>query len=182
MVVTIGSYKLEHRQWSNKIQLREYLAKRCRKYAILGKNIEDTQEFFSVIIQAAEPPLDNSGVGICSMVIGLQPEIYLQPQNRILLVGFNSTVYGVDLLDSTVAFCHELNSPFYYFAPVSMPPRILVQHEVGIVMLTEEGEVLWKFDGDIITGLQYYDNKLELQFMDTSPISLELESGKPLMT
>jgi hypothetical protein len=180
MVITMGSYRLEHRQWVNKVQLKEYLVNRCKKYSLLGEDIDTPQEFFSVAIESVESRFDNIGIGIYSVGIGLQPEIYLQPETRKLFVGFNSNVCGMNLLGGTMTFCHELNSPFYSFAPVSVPPQILVQHEVGLMMLTEEGKVIWKFDGDIITGLQYYDNRIDLQFLDAPPISLTLDFGKRL--
>ena len=132
-------------------------------------------------IQSVESPLSTTGIGLCSMGIGLQPAIYLQAETRKLLIGFNFEVCSVDLDDNTLAYCHELNSPFYYFLPMPTQARILVQHEVGIVMLTKEGKILWKFDGDIITNLQYSSNQVDLQFMDTPPISLALDSGKQLL-
>lgn len=181
MVVTIGSYRLECRQWADKAQLSQYLATRCRKYRLLGENIDTPQEFFSVTIQPVDPSLSITGIGICSMGIGLQPAIYLQAETRKLLIGFNFHMCGVDLHDNTLTYCHELNSPFYYFSPMPIQARILVQHEVGIVMLTQEGRILWKFDGDIITDLQYSDNRIDLQFMDAPPVGLALDSGKPLL-
>lgn len=181
MVVTIGSYRLEHRQWADKAQLSQHLAARCRKYRLLGEDIDSPQEFFSVTIQPVNSPLSLTGIGIYSMGIGLQPAICLQAETGILLIGFNFQVCGVDLHDNTLVYCHELNSPFYYFLLLPTHGRILVQHEVGVVVLTKEGKDLWKFDGDIITDLRYSDNRVDLQFMDAPPVSLALDSGKRLL-
>lgn len=181
MVVIMDSYRLEHRQWVNKTQLREHLASRCRKYSVLGEDVDAPKEFFSVITQTLESRLDNIGIGICSMGIGLQPEVYLHPKTNKLVVGFNSSLCVMSLSDGTVTFCHELNSPFYEITPIYSLHQILIQHEVGIVMLTEEGKILWKYDGDIITGLQHCGNTLELQFMDTPSVKLSLDVGRLLV-
>lgn len=180
VVVIVEFYRLEQRQWANQTQLKEYITRYCSKYYFWGEDIDRPKEFFSVIIRPVDDRLEGIGVGICSLGIGLQPVIYLQEESNKLIIGYNSNVCGLNLNNGAMTFCYKLNSPFYDIVVLPIQYRILIQHEVGVVMLTEEGEILWKFDGDIITGLQHSENALELQFMDMPTVSLALDSGKPI--
>jgi len=180
MFIMIEPYLLQCRQWMDKPQMENYLANRSGRHYILGGDTERSREFFSIIVRLAEQPIESIGMGICSIGVGLQPHILPIVQAKRVFVGFNSELYAVNLSDATLAFHLELDSLFYCFVPAHLPDRILVQHEIGLVMLTADAEILWKFERDVITNQQLANGKIFLEFMDAPSVFLSLETGQIL--
>lgn len=180
MFITIEPYLFQCRQWMDKTLMENYLTDRSGRYHILGGNIEQPREFFSIIIELAEQRIERVGIGICSIGVGLLPHILPLVQAKRIIVGFNSDLYAINLSDATLDFHLELDSLFYCFVPVHLPNRILVQHEIGLVMLTEDTKILWKFARDVITSQQVTNGKIFLEFMDSPSVFLSLESGHVL--
>ncbi len=54
---------------------------------------------------------------------------------------------------------------------------LLVQHEIGVVALTAEGQMIWDFSKDIITNTAIVEDQLHIDFMDAPPVRLNLSNG-----
>jgi hypothetical protein len=180
MQIVLEHYLLNCRQWGDKGQMKRFLSSFRHSYYILDEAFEQQQEFYSVRIQSTEHPGTILLVGICSGGIGLLPSILVLAKPKTLFVGYNSRITIFDIDDAKSVFEYELDSLFYSFTLLPAEDKILVQHETGMVMLTKEGVVIWKFLGDIITNLQIDNGFVLLDFMDAPSVSLVLESGKPV--
>lgn len=176
MHVSFLEHEIELRTWHNKQEMVNFIATSEAGYLLLGENPDQESEFYSVTIYLSQTT-SRFGVGICSLGIGLVPVLLPQPENSMLLLGFNSEVLWIHIPDGKLAVRLELETVFHSFLPVHARGMILVKHEIGIVAIEPRGKVLWKFSRDVITKAHVEGGRLHLQFMDSPPVVLNLSDG-----
>jgi hypothetical protein len=120
---------------------------------------------------------DKFGIGLCAEGHGLMPQLLLQPEHERLLLGFNSQVAVFQFPAARLGPLWDLETLFHRFVWLGSMNRILVQHEIGILALTESLEVAWQFSQDVITRLEVVGTDLSLTFMDSGPARLRLLDG-----
>ncbi len=176
MHVSFLEHLIELRSWHNKQEMVNFLTTCEAGYLLLGENPKQESEFYSATIYLNRA-MNRFGVGICSLGIGLTPALLPQPENSVLIFGFNSDVVGVRIPGGEIVFQLKVETLFHAFLSVHRKEMILVKDEIGIVALTQNGNVLWKFGRDVITNAVIEGDQLHLQFMDSPEVFLNLSNG-----
>ncbi|MBN1886577.1 MAG: hypothetical protein JW850_01250 [Thermoflexales bacterium] len=177
MHISFAEYSLELHEWQSKHQMISSLEDCEAGSCVLGENPDQESNFYSVVVHLGQSGLRRYGIGICSQGHGLVPHLLIQPEFLRLILGFNSDIVGIRIPDGRVDFSLHLDSLFYSFLPVYNKKVILVMHESGVVSLTQNGQMIWKFEKDIITRTTIEENYLWLTFMDALPVRLNLLNG-----
>lgn len=146
----------------------------------LGENPDEEVGFYLARILLDCTSHRSFGIGICSQGHGLVPTMLLWREARAVVIGFNSELVAVEIPSCAVKFRQGLGSYFYSFVEHGDPKPLIVQHEIGLLALSVDGEVLWQFSQDVITGIRVDGPHLHLRFMDSPPVVLELAAGTPV--
>ncbi|SRR6266496_1498543 len=186
MHISFAWHTIEIQHWTTVKELLEFLDTCNSGRLLLGENVEQEVDFFSVVVnlknieyaELIQPQHNRFGLGICSQVLGLKPHLLPLPDLRLLVLGFNSETIFFSVSDLEVVSKISLGySPFHSFLHVDHLGVILAFHEIGVVALLENGSEVWRYEKDIIVDFSVDANKLNLKFMDSPPITLDLLSG-----
>lgn len=176
MYLSYGKHYIEFQSYESKTEMMNVLSKCEGSHLILGENAEQQTIFYLVKIHLGWNGRQIFGIGICSEEYGLKPHLLLKPEVSQLLLGFNNEVVAVGVEDRKVHFRILLDSLFHAFLALEKPKHILVFHEIGLIALDHSGQKLWEYEEDVIEDFDIIGDNLNLKFMDTSPISLNLQS------
>ncbi len=177
MRISFGEHSVVLRSWETKDEMIGFLEKCDAGSILLGEDEELPVDFYSVAVHLGAIKLHRFGVGICSEGHGLTPQLLLQPTKNELIIGLNDEVVGVNVIEKTVDFKIGLDSLFYDFLPLDEYQTILVFHEIGVVVITEDGQEIWHYSKDIVEDYFVEKEWLHLKFMDAGMVKLDLSSG-----
>jgi len=178
MRVTFGAHFLTLRSWKSKGEMIQALRDIDARTVTLGQQCEYEKEFYSCVVHL-EPPAQNLGICVLSEGQGAIPNLLLQPENGVLVFGFNREVVGIRVPDGQIAFQTELPSTFYSFTPLREWQMILAFHELGVAALRDDGRALWKFRIDVLTTHSVEGDSLRLESMEGNAVLLDLVTGRP---
>jgi hypothetical protein len=178
MRISVGDQSLKIQRWESKDEMVEAVARCEGGNIVLGLEAEQQVDFFSVFVRAEPSGQCSFAIGICSEGHGLVPQVAVRPESLELIFGFNREVVAVRLRQREVAYRIELDCLFHTFVELPKEEMLLAVHEIGIVALAKEGQVLWRYDCEIIDGFVIHDNQMELRFMDGSTVSVDIQCGK----
>lgn len=118
-------------------------------------------------------------VGICAARTGLEPQALISQRHELLYVGLNSSVLIVDKTAPTKVV--DLDGCFYSMTLFSRADRILVIHEIGLLWLTPNGEIDWRYDTDIIASVALATpHTLDVRLLEGHQTTVDLSNGKIL--
>ncbi|MBI1930820.1 hypothetical protein HYR99_42055 [Candidatus Poribacteria bacterium] len=177
MRISFGEHSVVLHSWETKEEMIGFLEKCDAGSILLGEGEELPVDFFSVVVHWGGLRLHRFGVGICSEGHGLTPQLLLQPTHNELIIGLNSEVVGVNVVEKTVDFRIGLDSLFYDFLPLNECHLILVLHEIGVIAMTEDGKEIWHYSRDIMEDYFIKEEWIYLKFMDAENVKLCLSSG-----
>lgn len=89
--------------------------------------------------------------------VGLVPEVTIA--NGVLLLGITELVAGVDLSTGALAFRYKMPTIFHQFVRVNQS-GVLLQDEIGFVLLSPRGEERWRFCKDLIQDYKLTGDEL----------------------
>jgi hypothetical protein len=119
-------------------------------------------------------------ISVMSAVGGTVPECWLSKIGNCILVGhdtfFTSLKIGEEIERSRI----DLVGAFHDITDDKSRSQILVFHELGVLAVSLRGDLIWRFDAkDIVVGHNVIGGEMLLQFMDSSPLAIDLSTGKP---
>ncbi len=181
MLLTLGTSEIRVDTWLDRRSLADHLVQCNQGQYMLGADTAYPKAFFSITVYpgCAEYERDCFGIGLCSEGHGLLPHLLLQSEHNRLLLGFNSQVAAFRPPDTEPFGLWNLDTLFHKFVWFGAMERILIQHEIGVLALTSELKVAWRFSRDVITRLMIVGADLSLDFMDSESIVLRLLDGMP---
>ena len=177
MRISFDEHSVELCLWDTKKQMTSFLNS-CGEGNLLFESQEQEVEFHSATVWLKGDPEHKFGVGICSEGHGLVPHILPLPMISTLAFGFNSNAVGVSFPKGEVVFSFNLDSLFYSFILVPEQKVLLIQHEIGLVALEEDGQFIWRFSRDIITNVVVEKEKIYLEFVDSPFVQLNITNGE----
>lgn len=103
--------------------------------------------------------------------VGLVPAAILV--DGLLLLGITEVVVGIELSTGALAFRYRVPTVFHEFVRVD-ENGVLVQDEIGFVLLSLHGEELWKFSRDLIQDYKLTGNELVVTTLDGERFNVEV--------
>lgn len=188
MLVAIEEHALEFHTWSDKSAMLQFVNRVDGKGLILGEDAEQELEFYSVMVYfdyaCKIPNLRNTAlkswcIGLISEGHGLKPQLLSLP-NRTLVCGLNHQVIGISPESREIVFRHRFDTLFHAVFYLSRYPMLIVRNEIGVVALAEDGHELWRFEKDLVTDCILNEPHIELHFLDTAPVVLDLSTGQAI--
>lgn len=177
MRMLVETLLFEFNSWANKAEMLNYLVKQAKRHIILGQDQEYTHEYFSVRVSNQRTFEVNAVIGICSTMSGSYPSLAPLIHSNQIVVGYNSEICMINLSDFSIKKVMTLDSFFVDFTLMMELDWLLCQHEIGLLMLSTSGEIIWSFAKDVITMLRFHGNEIHLAFMDSAPCRVSLTSG-----
>jgi hypothetical protein len=187
MLFATQEHALETRQWEDKSALLKFVNCLDDRALILGDDAAQEDKFYSVVVhynyagQIKDEPSEDSvrswGIGVISEGHGLKPELVVL-KNGILVIGLNHEVVGVSVDNRSQLFKHSFDSLFHAFLYLFSDGILLVLNEIGVVALDENGNELWSFTKDVITAASVRHSQIDLHFMDSESVHLDLRTGR----
>ena len=181
MQINFHLYTASIDTWQDERDMLTHLATCELGQVILGQTAEQKLEFYTCTFAELRPKR-RFGIGIYSEGHGLKPGLFLHPELAQCYFGFNSQIIAVDIQQRRIVWDRKLDSLFYAFLYVASECIVLAVHEIGVVALRLEGEMLWSYSRDVVTDIQIGNGRVRLEFMDVMPISLDLLSGEAITT
>lgn len=177
MLISFGNSAIELNRWPEKNRLLEDLTCCTRGIVLFGEAAECPRAFYSLKFYSDRLDADSFGVGILSEGHGLEPELLVRKEEQDILVGFNSQIVVLEFTTGQLKQVIDLGYLFYRTIVIDEAHRIIVQHEIGVVVLDDRLNKVWGFDQDVITSLRIENGLLLLGFMDSPGVTLELANG-----
>jgi hypothetical protein len=188
MLLAINQHAVEVNSWEDKSALLSFLKKHKTPTIILGAEADQELEFFSAIVHvdyAARSPVRKGqssntswGIAIISEGQGVKPQLVGLPGD-LLVFGLNHQIVALSIVGGTEVFRYSFDSLFHAFIYSPKERILIVRNEIGVVALTESGNEMWRFDRDVITDctISHETSWIELTFMDSAPVTLDLVTG-----
>ncbi|MDP5272915.1 hypothetical protein [Chengkuizengella axinellae] len=122
---------------------------------------------------------ENFEVIINSADYGLTPVILPLSCKNLVYVGYNSCVALIDVTERKVEKVITLGSTFYTIVHLVENNILLIIFELGLAAISENGDMIWEFNTDVIETYQLEESKfIRLSCMDDSNIRISLLEGK----
>lgn len=185
MLVVIEEHALEFQTWGDKSSMLQFVSRCDGGGLILGDDAEQELEFYSVMVyvdygcktpNSRDTALNSWCIGLISEGHGLKPQLLAMP-NRTLVFGLNHQVIGISPESRDILFRHRFDTLFHALFYSRRYPMLVVRNEIGVVALAEDGHELWRFEKDLVTDCILSDSHIELHFLDTAPVVLDLSTG-----
>ncbi|GIV96378.1 MAG: hypothetical protein KatS3mg057_1035 [Herpetosiphonaceae bacterium] len=175
MHISFINYSIELQSWEDKQSMMLFLTT-CENGHLLFEE-EYQQQFHSVTVFLDHSRSNRLGIGVCAEKHGLVPQLLLQPEHSRLVLGFNSVIVGIRVPVGELDFRLNLDSLFYSFWPLYDKNILLVIHEIGVLALSPSGQILWSFSRDVITKVDVIEDRIQLEFIDSPSINLNVVNG-----
>ncbi len=129
--------------------------------------IEDANTWGFLTVPGEEPLVLPVGF----VDVGLVPAAVLV--NGLLLLGITELVVGIELSSGALAFRYRVPTVFHEFVRVD-ENGVLLQDEIGFVLLSLHGEEIWKFSRDLIQDYKLTGNELEVTTLDGERFNIKV--------
>ena len=175
--ISFGKHSIESQSWETESEMTSFLKKCDAGSILLGQDAQQYIDYFSITVHFTHTGA-RFGVGIISEGHGLTPQVLLDSQRQLLIIGLNHQVVGIDMTKREASFHIDLGlgALFFQFIPIAELQTILVLHEIGIVAISEDGKPLWEYSADdIIEDWKVKNEKISLKLMDAQPVELDLK-------
>jgi hypothetical protein len=115
-------------------------------------------------------------VGLFAADTGFEPQAIVLEKTGILIVGFGRELVAIDLAWARIRF--RIDFETYFREMIYLEQAcILAFEEIGVSAISLKGEKRWTFTKDVITGIVLEGHDLRLEFMDSPPVVVNVESG-----
>ena len=176
MRVTLSSSVIDIRVWKADKAMMDYL-EGCKKHVVLG----NPKEHERAITLAYSPGLLSQeqvglAVGVFATEENFEPQAMVLEQAGLLIIGFERELVAVDLAWARIRFKIDFETYFremIYLEQIG----ILAFEEIGVSAISLKGAKRWTFTKDVITSIKLESQSLRLEFMDSQPAVVNIESG-----
>lgn len=178
MRIQTDGTSLTVREWQSRRELVDHL-KDTANLIEIGSHADAPVRFLSVTFSADSRILPGVTVAVSSEFDSVDPQLYVLPASSLVLVGADDEIHGIRDLTQRGTFDIKLPGILRFVIPNEAARQLFVVSEIGVSCVSLDGSLLWEFARDVITDTQMVDNgKLALQFLDSSPVVLDLVTGK----
>ncbi len=141
--------------FGSKSELLEHLRTARTRTVLIGADVaEAPRDVYSVMwMTSAGAPIE---IGLVTDSVAPRPALHALAGGKILLVGYDTHVAGVEIATAAVRFQIELWSPFFEFFRGPSDDSAIVVHEIGATMVDAEGAKRWSVSTDILD--EWYDD------------------------
>ena len=146
---------------------------------LLGQDADAPREFYSASLCDTSHMCE---LGLICSGHGPLPQAFVFMGRGRAIVGHDSCVSVVELSGPEMIARRPIEGVFYEFLDVGAGGRILVVHELGVALFSDDGSALWSKGTDVIEDAMIDDGgALLLRFVDSVEcIRLALDSGEIL--
>jgi hypothetical protein len=158
------------------VDSKSELLTRCNQCcsSILGLDIESPQKYYLVELQMKDSIIT---LGLLNGGHGIEPSIVLMENADNILISSDKSVYLVELKDLHKVrqiLCESLVYDIFQFQ--SDYNKILVVCELEVRYLEANGELIWRYDCDVINDYKIYADYFEIT-TDEGVFRVALEDG-----
>lgn len=167
MKITNDKYVIKIDKFDNNNELENVLQS-CTEGNLHMNNdgCNDCVNYFSVRISSDWAEHKVFGIGFGSAKMIENPYMFYWPNKNIIVIGNDFEVVGVDLKLNKICFKLTLDTVFYRFSYDKKNDYLLIFHEIGLVVIDSNGEIIVSHDKDILNDCIIDDNKIVLKFED----------------
>lgn len=161
-------------EWDSRSLLLDQLSKTERSI-LIGGDIESPSSFFSCRVTSCAGYVE---IG----VISNQPRGFvgfeLLPDGTLLLIGHDQAFTVVNIAKVDVHLNEQLDGVFFEFLVDEPRHQVLAIHELGVVVLSFEGHVKWRYSSsDILEDWRIIGDSIRLSAMDEASVLVNLTTG-----
>jgi hypothetical protein len=181
MRISFDNYSVEMSSHANRAELETKLRNSGGPYEVFERK-DHEHLFYSLELRPEFTNLESHrrSFGLCGSTTGVEPQVLISASSRCLYVGMDSTLFILSIFAAPPRRL-ELGSPFYWMTLFHDLNKILVVHEIGLLCINVNGDLLWQQATDIIASAALSkDHRLEVLFMGGGGIDLDLHTGKVL--
>ncbi len=176
MRISLPSCVLNVLSWRVEKELIAHIGK-CKKQIVLGNRMPDVKMVSLSISTALVGDESDFEIALFFTDTGFEPQVMVLEKAKLMTIGFEDQLVGIDIDTSKVKFQLQLETDFRGMK--SLDHRgILVFEEIGVSVMSLNGEKIWSFLKDVVTGAELQDSQyLYLSFMDSPSVRVNIESG-----
>lgn len=146
-----------------------------KQLTILGLDTEGVRKYYLIEIQREET---DASFGLLNAGHGIVPTIVLIENRDRALISSDNQVYFVNLMGSLDSRRVLLDSLVYDIREIhSDDMKIIVVCELEVRCLSVEGEFIWRYDSEIISDYQIFEDHLELIINDKI-VMIDIKDGR----
>lgn len=149
------------RKIDSKSELKENLRNTDYPSLIIGEDSESEVKFYIFEGNKGFNTQNLFQIGIISEGHGLEPDCKIIDE-RYLLIGLNSEVHIIDIINLTKNNKIVLDSLFYEFILLNSKDKFIVLYELGIICVSIYGSILWEYSTDVINDYKIYDSIIKI--------------------
>jgi hypothetical protein len=183
MRISFGTIEVEFSSQPSRLEMEKRLSNAGLKYELIDTANEYSRCFYSLEFkpQMERQQSSRRSIGLSSSRTGVEPQLLLNLATNLLYLGIDQSVFIFSTLAAPTRRL-DLTSPFYWMALFSTLDRILVVHEIGILWLDTNGDIVWRHDAaDIISSVALQEPRtVELQLLEGGRTNLDLVTGTVL--
>ncbi len=118
-------------------------------------------------------------LGLSAMSSGIKPTAFIDRDSDCIIVLHGSTLSRINISNPRNVIDCDLTTPIYEILRVNPDHSLVVLHELGMVKLTREGQILWATTtSDIVEEHTIAGNDVELALADGTDIKISILTGK----
>ncbi len=177
MKIVFGNHYITTTHFEIEYEFLEYL-KSCSNKLLLNSD-DCYSDTYDVVTVHSEEKLD---IGLSYDWQGLQPNLLLFSEQKKIICSFGTEIVCIDCVLKDIVFRHTLNSLIFSINHVQNRNLIVIIHEMGVMVIHENGEKIWSCGGtDIIQDYKVDDNSVYILCEDGYDIKLSIFDGNPIL-
>lgn len=119
-------------------------------------------------------------LGLAAQTHGLEPAVVLLPRTTTLLALHGMVISRVNGADGALIYSMKLDMPAYEFLRIEENGAVVILHELGLIKLSDTGEVVWTQDTYVVEGHSVSGDIVTLDIEGGVQRRYSLTSGRPL--
>jgi hypothetical protein len=183
MRISFDKYSIEITSHASRSDLQAKLQNSGGPYEMI-ETTEYERAFYSIKFRPefTASDLELRSIGLCSSQTGIEPQLLFNPVKGIFYLGADSSFFIFDSMTGPTRHRRvNLDSPFYWMSLFSALDRILVVHEIGLLWLRTDGDIVWRHSTEIISSISILDSQsINVKLMEGGHITLDMLTGKNL--
>lgn len=181
MRLSLNSWNVEFSSHASQAELETRLRRSGQPFRVLDASGGYARRFYSLDLQPQFAGSESRPtiIGFHSSQTGIEPQLLLNPTASAVYVGMASSVFSfnVPVLQTKQL---DLASPFYWMTRFDTLNGILVVHEVGLVWMRTDAEVIWEHKtDDIVSSITLRSAEVvEVRLIGGEGTTLSLRTGR----
>lgn len=164
------------RNCESRIALKRSIESANSPSLIIGEYDENPREFTMLNVSRAMIPL--GAIGIASYGVGIRPQQVVRDAK--IMVGYNRRIAVIELVPLAICKQVDLLSLFWEFISLPGVPFVVALCETAVLAVSDSGNVLWRYDTDLVKTHEVRGQELFLTFWDSPACRIDLMSGERL--